>query len=133
MTNILVTFLFILSFATGRPTDELARTFEGAKSGTATVFWSKGDSGNPNNHNACYRRAPGVTKVLDDHQLVFAHKTLPCGSYALLYNPRTRLWVRARKVDWGPRHAMVDVSRAVARKLRLNGKEEVLLIPLPEE
>ena len=98
--------------------------------GTATTFWADGDPGNPVNLNACHGRAPGIPRVLRDDRLGVAHKRLPCGSRVWLYCPRTGRSVVARVVDWGPLHAMVDLSRATSRALRHNGKEPIFLVPL---
>jgi len=98
--------------------------------GVATYFKSTGDRFNPDPRNACYRRAPKVSKTLEDHALVFAHRTLPCGSWALVYNVRTGKSVVARKVDWGPKRNLIDLSIGTARAIGLNGKEEVVVVPL---
>jgi len=111
--------------------DEAAYVVEHVQVGVATTFWSRGDPGNPDPSNACWLRAPRVSPRLRDDQLVFAHRTLPCGSYALVVNLRTGLSVVARKVDWGPRHALVDLSKRLARTVGSNGMEPVLVVPMP--
>ena len=90
--------------------------------GKATTFWAHGDAQNPDPHLACLHRD------LKDSDLVVAHKTLPCGSSVVVYNLRTNLATRAIVGDRGPRHAMVDLSRAVAKAIGSNGKETVVLI-----
>lgn len=125
--SLVAAILFALALLTGGP-GSIRHPPHGAQVGTATVFYSHHDPGV--NFNACWTRAPGVPKVLDDDALVFAHRRLPCGSYALLVNVRTRRMVVARKTDWGPREGLVDLSRATARAIGLNGKERVVLIPL---
>ena len=94
------------------------------------MFWRKGDSKNPDPRNACHLRAKGVPLYMDDRAMAIAHKDLPCGAEVIVLNPRTLRWVRARRWDWGPVHAMVDMSRAVAKAVKLNGLEPVWVLPL---
>jgi rare lipoprotein A (peptidoglycan hydrolase) len=94
--------------------------------GMGTVFGSsRWDKANPHSGMACNHRE------IDDRSLVVAHNTLPCRSRVWVYNPRTGRSAIALVMDRGPRHAMVDLSKAVAKKLRHNGMESVLLVPLP--
>ena len=91
-----------------------------------TVFGSsKWDATNPHSRLACYHR-----QIDDVHDAVVAHNTLPCRSTLLLYNPRTRQSTIARVGDRGPRHAGIDLSKLVAHRLRHNGREDVVVIPL---
>jgi rare lipoprotein A (peptidoglycan hydrolase) len=93
--------------------------------GLGTVFGSsRWDPHNPNSHLACTHRE------IDDKALVVAHNTLPCRAKVWVMNPRTGRSVLAQVMDRGPRHALVDMSRAVARKIRHNGREPVLLVPM---
>lgn len=125
------TIIFILlSVVTTKPLEQVEMAFSGMEYGTATVFWAQGDAYNPDNRNACYRRAAGITERLHDEDMVIAHKTLPCGAKVLLWNPRTGKYAVARKADWGPVGAMVDLSKAVQQKLQHNGKEPVVLLPM---
>lgn len=97
------------------------------QTGLGTVFGSSHrDRHNPNSHLACARR-----QELDERTLVVAHNTLPCRSQVWLFNPRTGRSTVARVMDRGPRHALIDMSPAVATALAHNGKEPVLLVPLP--
>lgn len=108
--------------------------------GLGTIFHSRGDAGNPNNHLACVYKTHDAKgrplrhyqhKILDDRDMVVAlPKRYPCLSWVWIYNFRTGLSTLARVGDRGPRHAMIDMSRAVARAIRHNGKEKVLMIPL---
>ena len=98
--------------------------------GTASVFWADGDPSNPDSSNACHHRAVKIPRKLDDKGSWIAHKTLPCGAVVLLINPRTGKFTIARKSDWGPVNAMVDLSRKVEHDLEHNGLEPVILIPL---
>ena len=43
-----------------------------------------------------------------------------------------QVWQLARVADRGPRNALIDLSIPVARRLDHNGKEPVLVVPLPE-
>lgn len=109
--------------------------FSNIQFGTGTVFGSAAwDHNNPNDQNACYKRAPGVHEHIGDDRMSIAHLTLPCGSYALLYSPRTNRWAKVRVVDRGPYgRSVVDMTRAVAKKLKHNGDEPVLIVPIPKE
>lgn len=99
----------------------------GSQFGLGTVFGhSSWDPNNPNPYLACYQH-----RVIDDRDLIVAHPTLPCGSRVWVYNPRTGHSVVALVADRGPRHAAVDLSTAVAKRIGHNGKEPVLLVPLP--
>jgi rare lipoprotein A (peptidoglycan hydrolase) len=94
--------------------------------GTGTVFGSSHrDRHNPNSRLACSH------EELDESASVVAHNTLPCRSQVLLFNPRTGRSTVATVMDRGPRHALIDMSPAVAAALSLNGKEPVLVVPLP--
>lgn len=101
-----------------------------AQVGVGTTFWSHGDPQNPDNRNACHFKVKGIPRRLDDRALAFAHKTLPCGSWAIIYNPRTGLAVKAQKWDWGPRHAMIDITKAVQKAVHSNGMEQLVVFPV---
>jgi hypothetical protein len=91
-----------------------------------TIFGSsRWDRSNPNSSLACYHR-----QIDDAHDLVVAHNTLPCRSPVLVYNPRTGKSTLARVGDRGPRRAGIDLSLQVARRLRHNGFEKVLVVSL---
>ncbi len=95
--------------------------------GIGTIFGSsRWDSSNPHSRLACVHR-----EIDDARDLVVAHNTLPCLSRVWIFNPRTGHSALARVGDRGPRHALVDLSRAVARRLHHNGFEPVLMVPLP--
>jgi rare lipoprotein A (peptidoglycan hydrolase) len=97
------------------------------QTGLGTVFGSSHwDRHNPNSRLACARH-----QELDERTLVVAHNTLPCRSEVWLWNPRTGRGVVAKVMDRGPRHAFIDMSPAVASALAHNGKEPVLVVPLP--
>jgi len=94
--------------------------------GRATVFWAAGDPQNPDPRLACSGRP------LDDtRDRVVAHRTLPCGSQVLLYNPRNGRSTIAIVADRGPRRAMVDLSKPTARQLRIGLGGHVLMTVLP--
>lgn len=109
----------------------LSSVLANAEVGRGTVFWVNGDPGNPNPENACYRRAPGIPRYLQDEAMAFASRTMRCGQQALIINPRTNRSVLARRWDWGPQGGLIDLTKGVAKKLRHNGKELVVVIPLP--
>lgn len=93
----------------------------------ATVFGSSSwDAGNPHSRLACYHR-----EIDDERDFVVAHNRMPCRTKVFLYNPRTGRSVVARVGDRGPRHADIDLSLPVARQLRHNGREWVVVVPLP--
>lgn len=98
----------------------------GAHYGLATTF-SAVDPWNPDPRLYCTNR------VMKDTDLVVAHPTLPCGTPVWLFNPRTLRTAVAIVQDRGPRHAMVDLSKAVARRLRSNGMEHVLMLPIKDQ
>ncbi len=94
--------------------------------GLGTIFGSsRWDQSNPRSTLACTHR-----EIDDRKDMVLAHNTLPCHARVWVFNPRTGRSVVARVADRGPRHALVDMSRAVARRLRHNGREPVLVVPL---
>lgn len=100
----------------------------GGQVGLGTVFGSSGwDRANPDSKLACTHRE------IDDHRdMVVAHNKLPCHTRVWVFNPRTGRSVVARVADRGPRHALVDMSRPVARRLKHNGREPVLVVPLDQ-
>ena len=75
-------------------------------------------------------------EIFQSRQLVAAHRTLPWGSIVRVVNLRNSRAVTVRVIDRGPygrnaRHgAIVDLSRAAARRLRMiqDGKVLVHLI-----
>lgn len=98
--------------------------------GIGTTFWGEGDAHNPDPHLACLHRD------LRPNDHVVAHRTLPCGSRVFLFNPRTARYTIATVADRGPYgrsrgryRAMVDLTPSVARKLRSNGYEPLILVP----
>lgn len=95
--------------------------------GLGTVFGSsQWDRSNPHSRLACLHR-----EINDKKDLVIAHNTLPCGTRVWIYNPRTGRSVIARVADRGPRHAYADLSKAVASRLRHNGREPVFVMAIP--
>ena len=91
------------------------------KTGIATSFGIN-DKYNPNEYAACLHRNLRET----DH--VVAHRTLPCGSTLIVFNPRTNKMTRATVGDRGPRSALVDLGYPVAKAIGLNGYEKVVLV-----
>ena len=108
---------------------KLVLFFSSAQVGMGTTFWTHGDRFNPDNSNACHYRAPGVPRFLDDGAMAFAHKTLPCGTRALIVNPRTGKSAYARKWDTGPRRALIDMTKALSKAVGSNGLEPIIVIP----
>src|SRR5438094_2957621 len=95
--------------------------------GTATIFGSsEWDRSNPVSRLACLHR-----EIDDKKDFVIAHNTLPCRTKVWIFNPRTGLSTMAEVADRGPLHAYADLSRPVAKAIALNGREPILLVPLP--
>ena len=108
--------------------------------GPATTF-SSVDSGNPDPRLACYQ-VPGKKhhrKLDDKHDMVVAHRTLPCRTPIEVCIPRTGLCARAIVGDRGPygRHCKsrkavgsycsdLDIAPALARALKFNGYEPAM-------
>lgn len=92
-----------------------------SKVGIATTFSAANDPWNPVAFLACYRRD------MTDKDMVVAHPTLPCKSKVLIYNIRTKLWTVARIGDRGPRKALVDLNLPVAKAIKSNGFDKVIL------
>lgn len=115
----------------------------GGRFGLGTVFYANHDPQNVNNHLACvpikdtrYRvgdRRRYTHKVLDDARdyVVALPRRYPCGLWVWIFCPRTGRATLAQVADRGPAHALVDMSKPVARALGHNGKENVFLLPLP--
>ena len=106
----------------------------------STIFSGKNDPSNPNPHLACIR-VPGKKhhKILDDKtDMVVAHRTLPCRTRVLIHNPRTsrstiaivgdRMGYHRRKD--GSFFSELDLAPAVARAVRSNGFEKMLIVAL---
>ena len=98
-------------------------------SGIVTVF-SSNDKYNPNPSLAC------THKIINDNQLLAAHRNLPCGTKLLLINPRTKKKVEVVVLDRGPYgkfkdgtyKAVLDISLAAQKGLKHNGKENLIII-----
>lgn len=91
-----------------------------------TIFGSsQWDAHNPHSRLACYHR-----EIDDKRDVMVAHRQLPCRTKVLVYNPRTGRAAVARVGDRGPRRAGIDLSVALARRLKHNGYEPVLVMPL---
>jgi len=96
--------------------------------GLATTF-SAHDPFNPSPLLGCPQR--GRMRALDDeHDVIVAHRTLPCDTRLWIYDPRTRRSVIARVADRGPVHAAIDLAPAVRRALRHSGRDIVFFVPL---
>ena len=93
--------------------------------GIATNFAGHDDPYNPVPYCPCLHRD------LRDSDMVVAHKTLPCHTSILIYNPRTNRSVIARVADRGPKIADFDLNIAVTRKLRANGAEPIIWMVVP--
>lgn len=91
-----------------------------------TVFGSSSwDPANPHSRLACYHR-----EINDKTDFVVAHNVLPCRARLWIFNPRTGRSVIATVGDRGPRHADIDLSKQVAKRLKHNGHEHVLVMQL---
>lgn len=95
--------------------------------GIATTFYAEEDPWNPDSHLACYGRD------MDDSDNVVAHPTLPCRSQVMIYNIRTKLSTISYVGDRGPKRAIIDLSPSVAKRIKSNGYERVVIFPLPEK
>ena len=65
--------------------------------------------------------------------LVAAHKTLPCGSSAEVYNKATGLRTTVKIIDRGPFRdgRIIDLSPAAAAAIGSNGLATVIVTPIP--
>ena len=99
--------------------------------GKATTFSAHHDPWNPNPRLACIRR-----NLDDRHDMVAAHRTLPCGAKLVVCVPRTGRCAHAAILERGPfgrktRHpsqyrAELDLAPALRRALKHNGYEPVI-------
>lgn len=96
--------------------------------GLGTVFGSsKWDTFNPHSELSCLHR-----EIDDQKDVVVAlPPDVPCGSVVWIWNPRTKRSAVARKQDAGPRSALVDMSKLLAKRLRHNGHERVVMMVMP--
>lgn len=109
--------------------------FADARVGIATHFSAHGDAGNPNPMLACAHRP---RRNLDDRKdMAVAMRDGHCRSRVLVCLPRTGRCVVARILDRGPFGktkgkftALIDLAPRVARKLKHNGFEVALVVPL---
>lgn len=92
--------------------------------GIATNFAPVDDPQNPDPHAACLHRD------LTDDDVVIAHPSLPCRAKVWIYSLRTHRSIIAKVGDRGPRHALVDLAPATAKRLRANGWEPVILVSI---
>ena len=90
--------------------------------GTATTF-SSHDVWNPNHRLACISR-----DLNDERDVAIAHPTLPCGSKVIVCLLRNGRCAAARVLDRGPRRALLDLTPALAKKLKFNGMEPAMLV-----
>jgi len=110
----------------------------------ATQFGPE-DAHNPDAHLACWKAlGRNYNDLLNNEDMVVAHRTLPCGTRVFVCNPRTFMCAEARVGDRGPfgRYrmgkskgmyiSMLDLAPAVARSIKFNGYEPVMFWPLPE-
>jgi rare lipoprotein A len=68
-------------------------------------------------------RRTATGELYDMNAMTAAHKTMPLPSYALVRNPANGRQVVVKVNDRGPfvKGRVIDLSRAAARKLRING------------
>lgn len=97
--------------------------------GIGTVF-SANDVYNPDPSLAC---SPG--KILKDTDRVIAHRELPCFTKVVICNPRTNKCTNAIVKDRGPfgvtkgkYTSIVDMTPEIARIIKHNGKEKVIIV-----
>lgn len=95
------------------------------KIGIATTFFSFNDPWNFNPMLACYNR-----ELNDTIDILVAHKSYGCRERVFVYNLRTKLSAVAVVGDRGPVHALVDLSQKMAKMIKSNGMEMVILVPL---
>ncbi len=95
--------------------------------GTGTIF-SAVDVYNPNPSLACNGR------ILNDSDLVVAHREAPCGTKITVCNVRTEKCVIATKLDAGPfgkikgeYTSIIDISPGVAKAIKFNGFEKIMI------
>lgn len=91
------------------------------ETGLATQF-SNNDKWNPNIYAVCLHRDLRET----DH--IIAHKSLPCNSKLLLYNPRTGLMTLTKVGDRGPVRSDLDLNSPVAKAINFNGYEKIIMV-----
>ncbi len=97
--------------------------------GNSTVF-SENDRFNPNPNLACLHRP------LKKGESALAHRTLPCGTKVMIYNPRTNLSTYSVVKDRGPYGrrpngkytSELDMTPTVAKAIGHNGMESILFI-----
>jgi hypothetical protein len=106
--------------------------------GFSTTF-SEVDRFNPDPNLAC------LSRHLRKGEAVAAHRTLPCGTKLFLHNPRTGLATSTIVLDRGPYgkwksgkdkgkyKAELDITPSVAKALKHNGFEPIIIIPMGEE
>jgi peptidoglycan lytic transglycosylase len=72
-------------------------------------------------------RRTATGELYDMNAMTAAHKTMPLPSYALVRNPANGRQVVVKVNDRGPfvKGRVIDLSRAAARKLRINGLGQV--------
>src|SRR5258708_4689704 len=91
--------------------------------GVATIF-SADDQYNPDPRLGCNGQ------MMDDTAYVVAHPSYPCKTKLAIYNLRNDKYTIAIVMDRGPRHALIDLSPAVANKIKANGMEMVIILPV---
>lgn len=121
----------------------LVYIFFNAEMCTATTFGFEGDR-----FQTEELYCKGVKSL--DGEIGIAHRTLPCNTKVILYNPRTQRSVQARVVDRGPYGAIhngkwkikirksdpgtwrgcLDLTELASKKLKHNGFESILYLPL---
>lgn len=96
------------------------------RTGTGTVFrTSDHDPWNPHDRLACLHRR--LDERRDACVALPAH-VARCGAPVVVVNPRTFRAAWTSVCDRGPRRALVDMTRLLARRVGVNGKERVVLV-----
>jgi rare lipoprotein A len=84
---------------------------------------------------AFHGRRTASGEIYDMHAMTAAHRTMPLPSYALVHNPANGREVVVRVNDRGPfiKGRVIDLSRAAARKLGVDGVAQVRVRRLTDD
>lgn len=71
--------------------------------------------------------------IFRQNQYTAAHRTIPCGTYLMVYNPYSGLRVVVRVNDRCPRHNVLDMTKLAVHTLGIKGARRVEVTFLDEE
>ena len=86
---------------------------------------------------SCFGKGDGLEKAVmysgtrvNDKSLFFASRSVPMGTKAMFYNPKTHKYAVGICLDWGPREGLkpprdVDLGPALSERLKFNGLQAV--------